>query len=29
MQVVRPDPMAQDAAQAPRCHRPDFIRCTF
>jgi len=29
MQVVRTDPMAQDAAQAPRCHQSDFIRCTF
>jgi len=29
MQVVRPDLMAQDAAQAPCRHRSDFIRCTF
>jgi len=29
MQILPPDPMAEDAAQAPRSHRSDFIRCTF
>jgi len=29
MQTLRPNPMAQGAAQAPRRHWSDFIRCTF
>jgi len=29
MQVLRPGPMEQNAAQALRCHRSDFIRWTF
>jgi len=29
MQILPPDPMAEDAAQAPHSHQSGFIRCTF